>query len=330
MNKRPLGSNGPLVSEIGLGTWSFAGSYGPTDEAESHATLKTCLDLGIDFLDTANVYGMGISESVIASFMQNNPGEFTIATKGGIARDPETNRRYFRNDYDYLAEQLDKSLKRLNVDHVPLYYVHKREEDRDIEEVMDGMARLQKSGKIGHIGLCEVSPATLRRAHAVAPVAAVQSEYSLWTRYPDLGVIQTCKDLGIAFVPFSPLGRGIFASNAPDPSTFVKGDFRIGTTRFSEPAYAYNLKQVEGFKRLAAEMGTTAPTLAIAWCLGRGEHLLPIPGTRSSEHLIECANASDLKLTESDMAAIEQVLPVGWAWGDRYMPAQQPGAERYC
>ncbi len=330
MQKRKLGANGPEVSAIGLGTWSFSGSYGPTDEAESRDTLHTCIDLGIDFLDTAKAYGAGLAEEVIGRFTKDNPGKFVVATKGGLHRNPETGERWFRNDADFLREELEASLRRLGVDHVPLYYVHKREESRDIEEVMAAMLRFQEEGKIGGIGFCEIAPSSLRVAHAMGPVSAVQSEYSLWSRYPDLGIIQTCADLGVAFVPFSPLGRGILAEKTPDPATFGKIDFRRGSPRFTEPNFSRNVAQVKKFKHLAAGMGTTSPTLAIAWCLARGEHLLPIPGTRSSAHLRECAAAADLHLNEEVLARIEEVLPVGWAHGDRYTRPQWIGAEGYC
>ena len=331
MEKRRLGAGGPMVSEIGLGTWSFSGSYGPTDEAESFDTMRACLDLGIDHIDTARAYGNGLAEEVIGKFMKENPGcGFQVANKGGLYRNPETGERWFRNDADYMRECLEGGLKRLGVEHIPLYYVHKRQEEIPTEVVMETMLQFQKEGKIGGIGFCEISPASLRVAHAMGPVAAVQSEYSIWSRYPDLGMINTCAELGVAFVPFSPLARGMFAQQTPDPATFDKTDFRKGSSRFVEPNFSRNVAQIEKFKALAADMGTTSPTLAIAWCLARGEHLLPIPGTRSRAHLTECAAASELKLSVEQMAKIEKVLPVGWAHGDRYTRAQWAGAEGYC
>lgn len=330
MEKRVLGTDGPSVSEIGLGCWSFAGAYGPTDEAESHATLASAIDLGIDFLDTANVYGNGVSENVIGSFIKNNPGKFKIATKAGIYRNPETNERGFNNDAAYLRGELEKSLKRLGVEHIELYYIHRRQQEVPIEELMETLLAIKSEGKISGIGFSEISPSTLRRACAVGPVTAVQNEYSVWTRYPDLGMIQTCKELGVAFVPFSPLCRGMAVAMPPDPATFGKGDFRNGTPRFIEPNFSVNVSYFDRFRALAADMGTVAPALAIAWTLARGEHLIPIPGTRSSDHLRDCADGAELNLGDDEMAAIENVLPVGFAYGDRYSRIQWLGAEGYC
>lgn len=325
-----MGDNGPQVSEIGLGCWSFAGAYGPTDEAESHATLASCLDMGIDFLDTANVYGMGVSEKVIGNFVKDNPGKFTIATKAGIFRDPETNVRGFNNSADHLRGELEKSLKNLKLDCVDLYYIHRRDPEIPIEEVMETLLKFRDEGKIGGIGFSEIAPFSLRRACAVGPVAAVQNEYSLWSRYPDLGMIATCAELGVAFVPFSPLGRGIFGEKIPDPTAFEAGDFRVGTPRFSEPNFSRNVEIVSRFKAYAADHGTSAVALAIAWCLARGDHLIPIPGTRSAEHLAECAEGAAFAMTDTVMAEIDALLPVGWAHGDRYSRAQWLGAEGYC
>lgn len=330
MQRRQLGKNGPEVSAIGLGCWSFGGAYGPTDEAESHKTLKKALDLGIDFLDTANVYGAGVSEVVIGSFIKENPGKFVIATKGGIHRDPVTNARGFNNSPEHLRAELEKSLRRLRVDRVDLYYVHRREAERPIEDVMETVMRFRDEGKIGGIGFSEIAPASLRRAHAVHPVMAVQSEYSLWTRIPEMGMIQTCRELGAAFVPFSPLGRGMFTSRTPHPPAFEKSDFRKNNPRFLEPNFSRNVAAIEPFKAFARARGTTPAALAIAWTMAKGEHLIPIPGTRSAENLAEDARAADLALTSDDMAEIEKILPVGFASGDRYSDLQLAGAERYC
>ena len=330
MQKRQLGAGGPLVSAMGLGCWNFAGAYGPTDAAESHGALAKALDLGIDFLDTADVYGNGRSEQVIGAFLKDHPGRFTIATKGGIRRDPETKRRYFDNGPAHLRAALEKSLRDLGLDHVALYYIHRREAERPIEEVMETLLRFKQEGKIGGIGFSEISPASLRRAAAVGPVMAVQNEYSLWARMPDLGLIRACKDLGVAFVPFCPLGRGVFGSRPPDPATFAKGDFRINNPRFLEPNYSHNLKALEPFRAFAAARGTTSAALALAWILHQGDHLIPIPGTRSAAHLAEDAAGAELDLSAEDLAEIDRLLPCGFAHGDRYSEAQLVGAERYC
>ncbi|MCR9215415.1 MAG: aldo/keto reductase [Proteobacteria bacterium] len=330
MNKRPLGKNGLNVSALGLGCWSFAGAYGPTDEAESHQTLARALDLGIDFLDTANVYGGGLSEQVIGSFLKANGNSFKIATKGGIKRAPGSTERVFDNKPDYLAEALDLSLDRLGVEYVDLYYIHRRDPEIEIEDLMETLVGFKNAGKIGGIGFSEISPSSLRRAHAVHPVTAVQSEYSLWSRMPDLGMVQACKELGVTFVPFSPLGRGIFGKVTPDPSTFGKLDFRKNNPRFLEPDFSRNVKIVDRYKQYAADNGHSPAALAIAWCLHQGDHLIPIPGTRSPEHLEELAAGAEITLSSTDLEEIENILPVGFAHGDRYSEGQQVGAERYC
>ncbi|USG63133.1 aldo/keto reductase [Sneathiella marina] len=330
MNKRALGKNGPLVSPVGLGCWSFAGAYGPTDETESHETLAKALDLGVDFLDTANVYGAGVSEQVIGSFIAKNPNQFRIATKGGIQRAPGSTERVFNNSSSYLRECLEKSLKNLGVDYVDLYYIHRRDPNLPIEEVMETLVAFKNEGKIGGIGFSEIAPSSLRRAHAVHPVAAVQSEYSLWTRGPELGMVQACEDLGVTFVPFSPVGRGMFGQNAPDPGSFSKIDFRKNNPRFLEPNFSYNLKAIDQFRIFAADKGLSPATLALAWILNRNDTHVPIPGTRSASHLSECAAAGAVSLTPDDLAEIEALLPVGFAHGDRYSDAQLGGAERYC
>jgi len=330
MHKRHLGKNGPEVSAIGVGCWSFAGAYGPTDEAESHATLAKALDVGIDFLDTADVYGMGISEKAIGSFIKDNPGKFTIATKAAIRREPETNERVFDNSPEHLRFRLEQSLSFLGVDHVELFYVHRRDRARPIEDVMGTLMRFKDEGKIGGIGFSEIAPSSLRRAHVVAPVSAVQNEYSLWARQPDLGMVQACKELGVAFVAFCPLGRGIFAEKAPDPAKFADGDFRKNNPRFVEPNFTYNVEAIAPFKAFACQKGLTTPQLALAWILHQGPHIFPIPGTRSPAHLNDDADAADIILSDEDLQEIDRLLPCGFAHGDRYNDAQWPGAERYC
>ena len=330
MKHRKLLQDGTKVSEIGLGCMSFAGFYGPTTEAQAHKTLAAALNMGVTFLDTANIYGMGVSESVIGSFLKGDNTKFVIATKAAVWVNHETGKRGFNNTRDHLRAELELSLARLQVERVALYYIHRRAPEIEIEQVMETLLSFKAEGKIGGIGFSEISPASLRRACAVGPVDAVQSEYSLWARHPDLGMLQTCAELGVAFVPFSPLGRGIFALNTPDPATFSDNDFRKGTPRFTEPNFQYNVTKVQGFKTLAKDLGTHPVTLAIAWCLHRGPHLIPIPGTRNAKHLAQCAAASSFAMTNNIMADIETVLPVGWAHGDRYTTQQWVGPEGYC
>jgi aryl-alcohol dehydrogenase-like predicted oxidoreductase len=330
MKKRRLLQSGKMVSEIGLGCMSFGGSYGSTDEAEAHATLGAALDLGIDFLDTANIYGLGISESVIGTFLKGDSSKFTIATKAGIWRDKEQGNRGFNNKPDHLRSELEGSLKRLGLDHVDLFYVHRRDRGIEIEEVMQTLLALKAEGKIGGIGFSEISPASLRRAAAVGPVDVVQSEYSLWSRLPELGMLQTCKELGVTLVAYSPLARGMLSDVTPDPTRFLENDFRKNSPRFLEPNFSLNVPYSHAFKDYAQDIGTTATALALAWCLARAEHIIPIPGTRSPDHLADCAAASALTVTPDMLAEIDRILPVGWAHGDRYSHAQWAGPEGYC
>ncbi|KGF70018.1 aldo/keto reductase [Hoeflea sp. BAL378] len=330
MKHRHLGTSGPRVSAIGLGCWNFAGPYGPTSEQESHETLAAARDLGIDFIDTANVYGMGVSEKVIGSFLKRHKGAFRIATKAAIRRDPSTGVRFFDNGPDHLRSELENSLRNLGVDHVDLFYIHRREAERPIEEVMDTLQAFKQEGKIGGIGFSEIAPASLRLAHTVAPVSAVQSEYSLWTRQPDLGMVQACRDLGVAFVAFSPLGRGVFGAKAPDPAEFGEGDFRKTNPRFLEPNFSRNMAAIAAFRDYARDLGATPIALAIAWLLSRGPHVIPIPGTRSAAHLADCADGVSLDLTADHLAEIERILPTGFAHGARYSADQAIGVESYC
>ena len=330
MKKRRLLQSGKLVSEIGLGCMSFAGFYGPTDEKEAHNTLNTALDFGIDFLDTANIYGMGVSETMIGNYIKNNGNPFVIATKASISRDPETNERTFDNSSQHLETELNKSLERLGVDNVDLFYIHRRDPRIPIEDVMETLLKFKKEGKIGGIGFSEISPSSLRRASEVGLVDAIQSEYSLWTRSAELGLIQTCQELEVSFIPFSPLGRGIFSTTPPDPSTFGKLDFRKNNPRFLQPNFNENLNLLAPFKQFCAELGVSPSTMAIAWTLKQGEHMLPIPGTRSRNHLIELALGSEFELTEEISDQIDHLLPIGWAHGERYSDDQWIGIEKFC
>lgn len=306
---------------------SFAGFFGPTDEAESHHCLDAAVDHGIDFLDTADVYGEGRSETVIGTWLRQRKARVTIATKGGIIRGPE---RRFDNSPGYIRQALEASLRRLGTDHVALYYIHRRDPSIAVEEVAGTLADLIGEGKIGGYGLSEVSPATLRRAHAVHPCSAVQSEYSLWTRMPDLGLIRACADLGVAFVPFSPLARGVFSETYPDTAAMERADIRRTMPRFSEANYPRNRAAVDGFKAFARARGWTVSATALAWVLARGPHMVPIPGTRSAAHLSEWSGADRIVLGVEELAEIDRLLPPGFAHGDRYNDTQMIGVERYC
>lgn len=327
MQQRELGKDGPKIGAIGLGCMSFAGFYGPTDEAEAHATLAKALDLGVTHLDTARIYGLGVSETIIGSFLKQNKHHFSIATKGGIVPQPV---RKFDNSPEHLRESLEGSLQRLGVDYVDLFYVHRREQERPIEDVTETLAGFVKEGKIGGFGYSEISPASLRRAAAVHPVRAVQSEYSLWTRMPELGLIRACEEVGAAFVAFSPVARGMFADVAPDPSTFGERDIRRGNPRFVEPNFAANVAAINAFRDYAESQSMSAACMALAWVTAQGDHIIPIPGTRTPEHLIQDAGAGSAQLTLEQLVEIDRILPTGFAHGDRYSDSQMVGVERYC
>jgi aryl-alcohol dehydrogenase-like predicted oxidoreductase len=332
MRKRRLGANGPEIGAIGYGAMSFSDMYGPTNEAASHAILDACRDLGVTHIDTANVYGMGKSEDAIGTYLKANPGArdaFVIATKATITRDADGNRT-FDNSAEHLEAELDKSLQRMGLDCVDLFYAHRRDPRLTPEETAANLGRLVDKGKTRAIGLSEVAPSTLRRAMQAYPVAAVQSEYSLSTRFPDLGLVQTCAELGVAMVAFSPVGRSLLTDNPIPRERIPDLPFLAGNPRFMEPNLSENLRITDGFRKLAADMGTSAAALANAWLLTRGDHVIPIPGTRSVDHFKECAAGADLFLSEDDLLRIDTVLPVGWAHGDRYSEAQWIGPERYC
>jgi aryl-alcohol dehydrogenase-like predicted oxidoreductase len=333
MEKRVLGPGGPVVSAVGIGAMSFTDFYGPTSEEDSHAVLAAALDLGIDHIDTANVYGMGLSERVIGSFLAKQGKArqdlFRIATKAAIRRDPVTGKRGFDNSREHLEAELDASLKKLGVDCVDLFYVHRRDQSIPIEEVADTLAGFVAAGKTHSIGFSEIAPSTLRRAAAVHPVAAVQSEYSLSTRAPELGLVQTCEALGTSLVAFSPVGRALLTDRPPSPESIAASGFLKVNPRFQEPNLTANLQITEGFRRLAKEMDTTAAALAIAWLLWRSPAVIAIPGTRSVAHLKELAAGGARRLSDIEAARIEEVLPAGWAHGDRYAEAQWIGPERF-
>jgi aryl-alcohol dehydrogenase-like predicted oxidoreductase len=322
MKTRKLGN--AQVSAIGLGTMSFGGIFGPTDQAESLACLDAMLDAGITFIDTANIYGMGVSEDVIGQWLSLRKQQVTIATKASVVN--ETPRR-IDNSENHLRAELEISLRRLNRDHVELFYIHRRDHTRPIEEVVGTLKRFIEEGKIGGYGMSEVAPDTLRRAHVVHPCAAVQNEYSLWTRQPELGLIQACAELGVAFIPFSPLARGMLGDSPIAPPT---DGFRSTNPRFTEPNFSANTAKINQFRAFCAERGWPTPAAALAWVLSRGPHLIPIPGTRSATHLRQFAQGAEIALSPEDHAEIDRILPVGFAYGDRYADHQTQAIERYC
>jgi aryl-alcohol dehydrogenase-like predicted oxidoreductase len=310
---------------------SFGGFYGPTNEAESMRTLARALELGVDFWDTANVYGDGLCEQIIGKFLaedKSRRAKVTLATKFAIRR-RDDGARCFDNSAPHIREALDSSRKRLGVDHIDLYYVHRVDKSTPIEDTVGELARLVKAGAIGAIGLSEVSPDTLRRAHDVHPIAAVQSEYSLWTRNPELGLTQACAEVGALLVAFSPLARAYLAGVLQEVESFGEKDFRHANPRFQGLNWRRNRDRLGAFLALAKSWGLKPSTLAIAWTLAKAPHVVPIPGTRSAGHLDECAAADKLDLTEAQLAEIERALPLGYAAGERYSDPQWVGVQKY-
>lgn len=327
MPKRRLGATDIEVGAIGLGCMNFGGIFGAANDDTSLETLKTARAAGIDFWDVANIYGMGHSETIIGRYLASEPDDMFIATKAAIVNGPP---RHFRNDEDHLRSELEASLKRLGRDKVELFYIHRREAERPVEEVVETLVKFIEEGLIDGYGLSEVAPSTVRRAHAVHPVLAVQNEYSLWSRLPELGLIQTCAELNVTFVPFSPLARGMLGTQRLNPAEMGEGDFRRVSPRFIEPNFSANMAQIEVLRAYADTQGWTLPELALAWVLHKVPTGLPIPGTRTSTHLMEWVNAASITLTPQHIAEIERILPVGWAHGDRYGDAQVGGVERFC
>ena len=329
MKTRKLGQNGPDVSVLGYGAMSFSDFYGPATDEGSMTILDACLELGITHIDTANVYGMGRSETVIGDWLKKRGGQnpFTIASKCGITRDPD---QRLNNTAEHMTEALDASLQRLGVEALDLYYVHRRDVRFEIEEVTETMAGFVKAGKVKAIGYSEIAPSSLRRAHAVHPVAAVQSEYSLSVRSPEMGLVQTCAELGASMVAFSPVGRALLTDKPHSEKSIQDMPWMKTNPRFMELNLSRNIAATEPFRALAADMGVASASLAIAWLIHQGDHVLPIPGTRSVAHLKECVAGADMTLTDEDAARIEATLPIGWCHGDRYSVAQWQGPERYC
>jgi len=332
MRQRRLGKNGPEVSALGYGAMSFTDFYGPASDAGSFALLDLMAENGVTHLDTSNVYGSGRSEALIGSYLATRPSardKFVIATKAGISKDSDGKRK-LDNSAAHLEAELDASLKRLGVDCVDLFYVHRREEARPIEQVVETLATLKAKGKTRAIGFSEIAPSSLRRAAAVDHIDAVQSEYSLWTRSPELGLVQACAELGTALVAFSPVGRSMLTDTPLRPEGLDRIPFLKVNPRFLPGNHEANLKVIARFRALAADMGEPTAAVSIAWLLAQGEHVLPIPGTRSLDHMREAIRGAEITLSTEDLQRIDAVLPIGWAHGDRYDAVQWVGPERYC
>jgi aryl-alcohol dehydrogenase-like predicted oxidoreductase len=315
---------GPFdVSAVGLGCMSLSHAYGnPPDEAYGADLLHRALDAGYRFLDTASVYGLGANETLVGRALKARRDEFVLASKCGLGPNADGRRELSGRPAD-IIRTCDDSLRRLQVEVIDLYYLHRLDRRVPIEESVGTLGDLVRAGKIRTIGLSEISAETLRRAHAEYPVTALQSEYSLWTRNPEVATLEACRELGIAFVAFSPVGRGLLTGSPPDPTGFLKTDIRYDMPRFQGDAWAANLRLHDRLTGIASRVGCTAAQLAIAWTLSRGEHVIPIPGTANIDHMLENAEADGVELSAEVLDELESAINARTVAGPRYSPAAQ-------
>ena len=322
MQKRRLGRNGPEVSALGLGCMGMSEFYGARDDAESIATIHAALDSGLNLLDTADVYGPYTNEELVGRAIRDRRNEVVLATKFGFVRDPaDPSKRGVDGSPEHVREACDASLRRLGVDAIDLYYLHRVDTSVPIEDTVGAMSDLVRAGKVRWLGLSEVSAQTLARACAVHPVAALQSEYSLWTRNPEDGVLDACRELGVGFVAYSPLGRGFLTGAIRSPDDFDADDYRRNNPRFQGENFARNLALVDTVTSIAAAKDCTPAQLALAWVLAQGPDIVPIPGTKRRKYLNENLAALDIDLTAQDLAAIETAFPRAGIGGERYSAA---------
>lgn len=318
MKTRTLGNSGIEVTAIGLGCMGMSDFYGKSDDVTSLAVLEKVVELGVNFWDTADMYGTGHNEMLISQVLRNHRDEITIATKFGNMRRIDGAHLGINGTPEYVKSACDMSLKRLGVDHIDLYYQHRVDPNVPIEDTVGAMAELVKAGKVRFLGLSEASVQTIRRAYKVHPITALQTEYSLWTRDPEDEILDTCRELNIAFVAYSPLGRGFLTGAVTQPDELEANDFRRNNPRWREENLKQNLALVDKLKEIASEKGCTPAQLALAWVLAQGENIIPIPGTRREKYLRENMAALDVNLNADDLAQIDAALPVGAAAGTRY------------
>ncbi len=318
MEKRALGSGGLEVSAEGLGCMGMSEFYGSADEAEATATIERALELGVNFLDTADMYGPFTNEKLVGKAIAGRRDEIVLATKFGNVRGPGGERLGVRGDPEYVRDACEASLQRLGVETIDLYYQHRVDPKVPIEETVGAMAELVEQGKVRYLGLSEAAPETIRRAHATYPITALQTEYSLWSRDPEDEILPTLRELGIGFVPYSPLGRGFLTGRFRSADDLPEDDFRRVNPRFEGENFERNLELVRRVEEIATEKGITAGQLALAWVLVQGDDVAPIPGTKHRHYLEENVAAAEIELSKEDLRRIDEVAPKGVAAGDRY------------
>ncbi len=318
MEKVALGQQGLLVSRLGLGCMGMSEFYGGRDEQESLRTLDAALDSGITFFDTADMYGNGENEQFISPFIRQHRDEVVIATKFGNVRGEDGSYLGISGKPEYVREACEKSLKRLGVDTIDLYYQHRVDPNVPIEETIGAMGELVREGKVRYLGMSEAAPDTLRRAHAVFPISALQTEYSLWSRDVEDEILPVCRELGIGFVPYSPLGRGFLTGQIRSFDDLAEDDFRRFSPRFQGENFQKNLDLVDRIREIAAEKNCAPSQLALAWLLAQGDDIVPIPGTKQTKYLLENVGAVNIQFTKEELQRIDATAPKGIAAGDRY------------